>query len=134
MTGGRTMRSLSDDEQIARARAADIADIASRVGAKLKRVTATEWAGPCPACGGVDRFSSEHQTPGLQLSRLSAAATSSPWCEHARGLDFVEAVEFITGEKQVAAPTRVATDKAAEIAGCGQARRPRAVALAPTSA
>ena len=57
MTEGRTMRSLSNDERISRARAADIADIASRVGARLKRVTTTEWAGPCPACGGTDRFS-----------------------------------------------------------------------------
>jgi hypothetical protein len=48
------MRSFSDDERISRARAADIA---CRVGAKLKRVTSTEWAVPCPACGGVDRFS-----------------------------------------------------------------------------
>ena len=31
--------------------------------------------------------------------------------EHALGLDFASAVEFITGEKQIAAPTRAATDK-----------------------
>ena len=111
MTGGRTMRSPSDDEQIARARAADIADIASRVGAKLKRVTATEWAGPCPACGGADRFSVNTRRRVFNCRSFRGGDVIA-MVEHARGLDFVEAVEFITGEKQIAAPTRVATDKA----------------------
>jgi phage/plasmid primase-like uncharacterized protein len=104
------MRSLSDDERIARARAADIADIASRVGARLKRVTSAEWAGPCPACGGEDRFSINVKGRVFNC-RGSRGGDVIALVEHALGLNFVEAVEFITGEKQIAAPTRVATDK-----------------------
>jgi hypothetical protein len=44
-------------EAIARARQADILAVAHDLGARLKRVGASEWAGFCPVCGGTDRFS-----------------------------------------------------------------------------
>jgi hypothetical protein len=44
-------------EAIDRARQVDILNLAERqFGAKLKKVTPTEWVGPCPKCG-TDRFS-----------------------------------------------------------------------------
>jgi hypothetical protein len=43
-------------EEIARARAVPIATLISR-GHKLRRQSRSEWAGPCPRCGGTDRFS-----------------------------------------------------------------------------
>jgi phage/plasmid primase-like uncharacterized protein len=39
------------------ARAADILLVAQSLSARLKNVAANEWAGPCPVCGGADRFS-----------------------------------------------------------------------------
>jgi hypothetical protein len=91
------MRSLSDDERISRARAADIADIACRVGARLKRVTATEWAGPCPACGGTDRFSINVKRRIFNC-RGSGGGDVIAMTQHALGSDFLGAIEFITGE------------------------------------
>ena len=41
---------------IERAREADILGIAERLGTKLKRAGASEYVGPCPVCGGKDRF------------------------------------------------------------------------------
>src|SRR5579871_2006371 len=39
-----------------KALAADILNAARERGAQLKRA-GSEWTGPCPACGGSDRFS-----------------------------------------------------------------------------
>ena len=47
---------MIDAELIARARDFDIVSTAESLGASLKRATATEWVGPCPKCGGRDRF------------------------------------------------------------------------------
>ncbi len=47
---------MIDAEQLERARGADLMATAVALGARLKRVTAAEWAGPCPRCGGRDRF------------------------------------------------------------------------------
>jgi hypothetical protein len=44
-------------ELVDRARSADLLATAQNLGARLKRVTAAELAGACPACGGDDRFS-----------------------------------------------------------------------------
>jgi hypothetical protein len=93
------MRSLSDDKRIARARAADIADIATRVGARLKRVTSTEWAGPCPACGGVDRFSINMKRRVFNCRGFGGGDVIA-MVEHALGLNFIGVVEFITGEER----------------------------------
>jgi hypothetical protein len=48
---------LTPAEKIERAKAVDILETARRYGAVLKRVGPAEWCGPCPACGGTDRFS-----------------------------------------------------------------------------
>jgi hypothetical protein len=42
---------MIDAELIARARDFDIVSTAERLGASLKRATATERVGPCPKCG-----------------------------------------------------------------------------------
>jgi phage/plasmid primase-like uncharacterized protein len=46
-----------DRDLIERARQADILAVAQRHGAKLRRVGGGEFVGPCPVCGGTDRFS-----------------------------------------------------------------------------
>ena len=43
-------------ELIDRAKQADILEVAKRY-VTLKREGVSEWAGPCPVCGGTDRFS-----------------------------------------------------------------------------
>jgi hypothetical protein len=51
-----TPRGIGLDSAIERAREADILNLVERLGAKLKRVGASEYVGPCPVCGGRDRF------------------------------------------------------------------------------
>lgn len=47
---------MKSDLDVARARAADLLEVAHSHGAQLKK-SSGEWIGPCPACGGSDRFS-----------------------------------------------------------------------------
>lgn len=78
-------------------RVADIVEIAVCVGARLKRVTATEWVGPCPACSGTDRFSVNTKRRVFNCRGFGGGDVIA-MTQHALGLDFAGAVEFITGE------------------------------------
>jgi hypothetical protein len=78
------------------ARDADILAAARRVGANLRRVTATEWAGPCPACGGTDRFAVNTKRQVFNCRGFGGGDVIG-MIQHALGVDFLGAVEFITG-------------------------------------
>ena len=101
---------------IERARAAGVLEVAQRYST-LKRITATEWAGPCPVCGGTDRFAintrkqiwSCRYCPGGQ-GKKSKGGGVIDLVQHAEDATFVEAVEMLAG-KELAAPR--ATRKAA---------------------
>ena len=94
---------LLDPRLIEAARAADIVALAKRAGARLKDVRAAEWkwAGPCPGCGGTDRFALNKELGIFNCRRFGGGDTIA-MVRHALGLDFVEAVEFIVGSSCVA--------------------------------
>ena len=93
---------MSDDAQfkewVERARAADIFDAAKRCGARLKKAGAGEWVGPCPACGGTDRFGVNTRDKVWNCRGHGGGQGTIDMVMHAHGLEFVPAVEFITGE------------------------------------
>ena len=95
------MTSLSDlDALIARARGADILAVAKRTGAQLKQIRATgEWASGCPMCGGKDTFSVNTERKLFVCRRGAAGGDVIDLAQHALGLDFVGAIENITGEE-----------------------------------
>jgi hypothetical protein len=118
---------LLDPRLIEKARAADIVALAERVGARLKHVRATEWkwAGPCPACGGTDRFSLNKER-GIFNCRGFGGGDAIAMVRHALGLNFVEAVEFITGEECVTVPSAgTVSDKPANLPTSDDERRAR---------
>lgn len=90
----RTMQRLS---LIECARQADILTVAQRFGA-LRRVGASEYAGPCPVCGGTDRFSvnSKKQLWNCRGCGKGGGDAIS-LAMHALDLDFRQAVAFLTG-------------------------------------
>ena len=94
---------LLDPRTIEAAHEADIVALAKRVGAKLTRVRATEWkwAGPCPGCGGTDRFALNKEL-GIFNCRGFGGGDAIAMVRHSLGLNFVEAVEFIVGSSCVA--------------------------------
>ncbi|MCW5695811.1 MAG: hypothetical protein KIS96_03640 [Bauldia sp.] len=82
---------------MSRAREVDILSAATRLGAKLRR-TGREWVGPCPSCGGKDRFSIN---PAKRVFNCRGAQGGDviAMVEHVQGYDFVGAVAWITGEQ-----------------------------------
>jgi putative DNA primase/helicase len=99
---------MIDAELIARARDFDIVSTAERLGASLKRATATERVGPCPKCGGRDRFSVNIKRQ-LWICRGCGrgGGNSLDLVMHVRGLDFAGAVNFLTSGEARSAFARV---------------------------
>ncbi|MGO4672964.1 CHC2 zinc finger domain-containing protein [Bosea sp. 2YAB26] len=91
---------MSDDPNIEawidQARSADILEIATLMGAVLKR-SGSEWVGPCPLCNGTDRFAVK---PSEQVfnCRGSVGGDVIKLVEHVREVEFMAACEIIIGE------------------------------------
>lgn len=80
----------------ARALEVDILGEARARGAKLRRV-GSEWVGPCPACGGKDRFGINPQK-NVFICRGAAGGDVIALAQHLGGLSFTQACEQLTGE------------------------------------
>jgi phage/plasmid primase-like uncharacterized protein len=80
------------------AKATDLMEIASSLGARLKRAGSGEYVGPCPTCGGDDRFGVNTKKK-VFICRGSAAGGVIDMVMHANGTDFIGACEFINGSK-----------------------------------
>jgi len=85
-------------ELISDARDADVLETARRAGATLKRVSTTEWTGPCPNCGGRDRFAVNIRKR-VFICRGGGEGDVIAMAQHALGVDFAGAIEFITGRR-----------------------------------
>jgi len=122
---------LVDPRLIEAARAVDIFPLAQRVGARLTRVRALKWkyCGPCPGCGGTDRFALNTEL-GIFNCRGFGGGDTIALVQHVLGLNFVEAVEFITGEEQATSATGEVTDKATNLPPSDDERHARDLASA----
>jgi hypothetical protein len=86
-------------EAIERARQVDILNVAERqFGAKLRKVTPTEWVGPCPKCGGTDRFSINTSKQIFNCRGCRAGGDAIALVRHVFGIPFEDALERINGE------------------------------------
>jgi len=93
------------DDQIARAKAVDILALVGRY-TELHKIARAEYAGPCPKCGGEDRFH-VHTEKGWWFCRQchekrGDAIDFARWMGLAR--DFPEAVAYLTGDAPAASP------------------------------
>lgn len=85
-------------ETVTAAREKSILDVAKLCGAALKK-TGSEWNGPCPACGGADRFWL-NEAENVFLCRASGhAGDPIALIRHKHGVGFSEAVEMLTGAR-----------------------------------
>lgn len=100
---------------IQRARDVPILEVAEALGARLKRQGA-EMVGPCPACGGEDRFAVK-ASEGVFVCRGAAGGDGLAMAMHVRGIDFVAACEFVLDEppprSDPSAPAQPIDDEAA---------------------
>lgn len=86
------------DAYKARANEVPLLQAAQSCGATLKRVGGGEHIGPCPCCGGRDRFG-VNETKQKWICR-GAGGGGDPigLVRHCMGMDFKQACEFLTGE------------------------------------
>jgi putative DNA primase/helicase len=89
-------------DQIARARAVDIAIAAADLGATLRRVSASERVGPCPVCGGRDRFAVNTKKQTWHCRGCAKGGSVVDLVMHVRGCDFRQGIEFLTGDGSIA--------------------------------
>jgi hypothetical protein len=68
-----------------------------RYGAHLKRVGAGEYAGPCPACGGRDRFSINVNKRLWNCRGCARGGDAIALVQHVDNCSFAEAVHSLTG-------------------------------------
>jgi DNA primase len=104
---------LTDDE-IARAQAHDVGELAIAQGLALRRVGA-ELIGPCPRCGGADRFGINRakQTFLCRGCYRKGGFGAIRFIQFLDGVNFTAAVETLIGERR--APVKYsAADNAAE--------------------
>jgi hypothetical protein len=84
-------------QAIERAREANILGVAERLGARLKRAGG-EWVGPCPRCGGRDRFAVNASKQIFNCRRCGVGGAVIALAEFASGLPFTKAVALVNGE------------------------------------
>lgn len=93
------LRSPEMDDWIERARAVDIVATAQGLGAALKR-QGQEWIGPCPRCGGTDRFSVSMRKRIFNCGHQGGAGGDViEMVRHIQEVDFYPAVELLAGPK-----------------------------------
>lgn len=100
-------RSPQWNARVAKARAVDIASVvAARGGLGLKKQK-KELIGPCPQCGGEDRFAVFFTKSGKQIFHCRACGAKGDaiaLIQFLDGCDFDHAIEKLTGEAKPAAP------------------------------
>lgn len=80
-----------------RADQADLLETAARYGASLKRA-GREHVGPCPACGGTDRFAIAPLKHKWHCRSHGGGHGAISLAMHLGGLSFAQACEELTGE------------------------------------
>jgi phage/plasmid primase-like uncharacterized protein len=90
-------------EWVERARLTNIEDVAESLGLRLQK-SYGELVGPCPRCGGDDRFVVSPRKQLFRCRKCLAAGDVIALAAHAEGLDcnrrndFLRAVELVNGE------------------------------------
>lgn len=83
------------DHIIDQARATDLTELATRYGVTLRKESASSWCGPCPKCGGDDRW----WVKGNRYTCRGCGANGDTiaFVQDREGCGFQEAVSMLTG-------------------------------------
>jgi hypothetical protein len=95
---------MFSEDELDQARAVPVLEIAERHGARLKR-SGHELIGPCPVCGGVDRFAILPSKNLWNCRGCRAGGDTIAAEMHLGGRSFVDAVRALIGE-DAGTPTR----------------------------
>ena len=79
------------------ARNADILATAQSLGVRVKKNGTTEWVGPCPVCGGTDRFSINIKKRIFNCRKCGLTGNVIALVQGITGAAFLDACEKING-------------------------------------
>ena len=103
----------TEDPRLELAQSRPITELVERLGiAGLKKLSTTEICGPCPRCGGQDRFSINTSRGVWNCRRCLASGDGIALVRHVLGCDFPSALSFIEGERIEIDPAELARRRA----------------------
>ena len=116
---------MSDmDDFFQDARDADSLSVAQEIcGARLKKIAANEYAGPCPSCGGRDRFSINIRKKTFNCRRCGAKGSNINLAMLAFGCAPIEAAERINGRPRPNGSHDETVEERAERLAAGEKRQ-----------
>src|SRR5262249_14315266 len=99
ITVGRSMRSAAWDAWVAKARSVRIEDECARRGVKFNGQSGkSKHSGPCPKCGGDDRFAVNTSKQVFNCRGCGACGDTIALVQFLDDADFTRACETLTGE------------------------------------
>lgn len=113
---------MSSDGRLAEAKLVPIMDIADRLGLSDLKRAGREWVGPCPVCGGRDRFGI-NPDKGAWNCRHCGGGDGIGLIRHVLSCDFKAALAWLMGEAGVDLDPVEAARRKAEAARKEAARR-----------
>ena len=103
---------MSSTAQVERARNTPIADVINARGIRL-RGHGSERAGPCPVCGGTDRFAINTKKNLFNCRGCNTGGDVIALVQHLDGVTFIEACTILAGEPAATAADNRSAHKAA---------------------
>lgn len=99
---------MSDDPRIALAHQVPMLELVDRLAIPGLVRTGGELVGPCPGCGGKDRFSINPRKDVIFCRRCDAKGDQIALVQLVLGLDFKAALDWLIGHKQELTPQQLA--------------------------
>lgn len=95
------MAHRTDDPRLSEARAIALPELAESLALELRRV-GSEFVGPCPDCGGDDRFAISVPKNVFNCRKCGAKGDAIALVMLTKGCDFGAALDYLCGAREVA--------------------------------
>tara|TARA_R110002020_G_scaffold74540_24_gene190688 strand:+ start:7023 stop:8153 length:1131 start_codon:yes stop_codon:yes gene_type:complete len=92
---------MRSDDRLREAQAVPVAEVVDRLDLKLKRVSAVESAGPCPDCGGEDRFAINTQKNVFNCRVCGETGDGIALVRLALKCEFPAALDWLVGAREI---------------------------------
>ena len=99
-------RSFAEDPRIAEAKTRDWDQLVANLAIGRLQRAGVERIGPCPSCGGTDRFGINTRKGVFQCRRCEAKGDQIALVQLVLGLDFPAALAWICGPRQELTPAQ----------------------------
>ena len=97
---------MSDDPRILQAHQIPMVELVDRLAIGGLKRDGGELVGPCPGCGGTDRFSINPQKGVIFCRRCDAKGDQIALVQLVMGMDFPAALEWLVGARQELTPAQ----------------------------